>query len=214
VSLEAQVNTLLPAQKASAEAALAEAQVDIDKSEVVAGVTGRLEQFTLRVGDVVNPMMRPAGILVPREAGRVAIQAGFGQLEAQVIRPGMIGEATCPSLAWTIIPLVVTEVQPVIAAGQFRPSDLLLDPAQATAPGSVTVTLQALFEGGLDRLPPGSSCIVNAYTSTHDRLDDPGVGSLQRVGLHAIEAIGLVHAMILRMQAIVLPVRTLVFSGH
>jgi hypothetical protein len=33
--------------------------------------------------------------------------------------------------------------------------------------------------------------------------------------LHAIDATGLVHGMILRMQAIMLPMRTLVFSsGH
>ena len=39
------VSTLLPAEKASAEAALAEAQVDLDKTFVRAGVDGRVEQF-------------------------------------------------------------------------------------------------------------------------------------------------------------------------
>src|SRR5258708_10350211 len=61
----ARVSTLLPAEKASAEAALAQAQVDLDKTFVRAGVTGRVEQFALRIGDVVNPLMRPAGILIP-----------------------------------------------------------------------------------------------------------------------------------------------------
>ena len=55
------VSTLLPAEKASAEAALAQAQVDLDKTFVRAGVDGRVEQFLLRAGDVVNQMMRPAG---------------------------------------------------------------------------------------------------------------------------------------------------------
>ena len=50
------VSTLLPAEKASAEAALAEAQVDLDKTFVRAGVDGRVEQFLLRPGDVVNQM--------------------------------------------------------------------------------------------------------------------------------------------------------------
>ena len=58
---EAQISTLLPAQKASAEAALAQAEVELQKTVVRAGVSGRVEQFTLRVGDVVNPFMRPAG---------------------------------------------------------------------------------------------------------------------------------------------------------
>lgn len=68
-SVEAQISSLLPAQKASAEAALSQAQVELDKTVVRAGVDGKLEQFTLRKGDVVNPMLRPAGILIPTEAG-------------------------------------------------------------------------------------------------------------------------------------------------
>ena len=52
--LEERVNSLLPAQKASAEAALAEAEVDLAKTVIRAGVSGRLEQFTLRVGDIVT----------------------------------------------------------------------------------------------------------------------------------------------------------------
>src|SRR5205807_575875 len=66
------VTSLLPAEKASAEAALAEAQVDLDKTVTRAGVDGRVEQFTLRVGEVVNPMIRSAGILIPEGAGRQA----------------------------------------------------------------------------------------------------------------------------------------------
>ena len=59
------VSALLPAEKASAEAALAEAQVDLDKTYIRAGVDGRVEQFFLRPGDIVNPMIRSAGILIP-----------------------------------------------------------------------------------------------------------------------------------------------------
>ena len=59
------VSTSLPAQKASAEAALDQAQVDLDKTQVRAGVDGRVEQFLVRPGDVVNQLMRPAGILIP-----------------------------------------------------------------------------------------------------------------------------------------------------
>src|SRR6201999_1584765 len=83
-STEVQVSTLLPAAKASAEAALDQAQVDLDKTIVRAGVDGRVEQFLLRPGDVVNPLMRPAGVLVPAGAGQRSLQAGFGQIEAQV----------------------------------------------------------------------------------------------------------------------------------
>jgi multidrug resistance efflux pump len=212
-STEEEINKLLPAQLASAQAALEEALVALAKTTVYAGVTGRLEQFTLRVGDIVNPFMRPAGILVPIEAGRVSLQAGFGQIEAQVIRRGMIGEAACVSVPFKIIPLVVTEVQSVIAAGQLRPSDQLVDPMQAARPGAITAYLEPLFEGGLEALTPGSSCIVNVYTSNHDRLESEDVGTFHGIFLHMIDAVGVVHAAILRLQAIMLPVRTLVLSG-
>ena len=212
-STEAEVNTLLPAQKASAQAELEEAAVELAKTTVYAGVTGRLEQFTLRPGDLVNPIMRPAGILIPSEAGRIGLQAGFGQIEAQVIRRGMIAEAACISVPFRIIPLVVTEVQSVIAAGQLRPTDQLVDPMQVSRPGAITTYLEPLFQGGLDTLPPGSSCIVNAYTSNHDKLESADLGTLDRITLHMIDAVAVVHAAILRLQAILLPVRTLVLSG-
>jgi len=69
------LSTQLPAEKASAEAALAQSQVDLDKTFVRAGVDGRVEQFLIRVGDVVNQLMRPAGILIPEGAGRKVARA-------------------------------------------------------------------------------------------------------------------------------------------
>ncbi|KQV80467.1 biotin/lipoyl-binding protein [Rhizobium sp. Root1220] len=213
-TLAAKIKVLLPAQKASAEAALAQAQVELDKTLVRAGISGTVQQFTLRPGDVVNTMIRPAGILVPTQAGRGTLIAGFGQIEAQVIKRGMIAEATCIGRPFTIIPLVVTEVQDVIAAGQLRPTDQLIDVQQIARPGTLTVFLQPLFEGGLDKIPPGSSCIANAYTNNHDVLADPNIGTVRWVFLHVVDTVGLVHAMILRMQAMLLPVQTLVLSGH
>jgi multidrug resistance efflux pump len=212
-AIEARIRFQLPAEKASAEAALQQAQVELEKTLVVAGTDGIVQQFALRPGDVVNPMLRPAGILVP-EARITALLAGFGQIEAQVMKPGMIGEATCMALPWQIIPMVVTEVQDVIAAGQIRSTDQLVDLQQLPQGGTITVVMEPLYEGALDGLPQGASCIANAYSSNHDALDDPNLGTLQRVGLHAIDAVGLVHAMILRMQALLLPIQTLVLRGH
>ncbi|MBW8638150.1 HlyD family secretion protein [Hoeflea sp. WL0058] len=213
-SVETKINTLLPAQKKSAEAALAQAQVELDKTLVVAGVSGVVQQFTLRPGDVVNPLLRPAGILVPSEAGRKALIAGFGQIEAQVLKVGMIGEAACIGKPFTIIPLVITRIQPVIAAGQIRPSDQLIDVQQTANPGTITVYMEPLFEGGLENIPPGSSCVANAYTSNHEKLASGEVTGLHAVFLHAIGAMGVVHAAILRVQALRLPVETLVLGGH
>ena len=167
--IEIQLSSLLPSQKATAEATLAEAQVELSKTVVHAGVDGTVEQFTLRKGDIVNPFMRPAGILVPDEAGRRTVLAGFGQIEAQVIRVGMVAEITCAAKPLTIIPMVVTDVQEIVAAGRVRGSDQLIDIQQVTAPGTLTAFLEPLYEGGIEGLPPGSSCIANAYTSNHDQ---------------------------------------------
>jgi multidrug resistance efflux pump len=212
--LEDRVKSLLPAQKASAEAALAEAEVDLAKTVVRAGVTGRVEQFALRVGDIVNPFMRPAGVLIPEGAGHRTLFAGFGQIEAQIMKEGMIAEVTCVSKPFKVIPMVVTNVQDYIAAGQFRGGEQLIDAQQVARPGTLLVQLEALYTGGLEGVTPGSSCIANAYSNNHDVIASKETSALKGVALHVVDALGLVHALILRLQALVLPFKTLVFSGH
>jgi multidrug resistance efflux pump len=212
--LDERVKSLLPAQRASAEAALAEAEVDLAKTVVRAGVNGRVEQFALRVGDIVNPFMRPAGVLIPEDAGQQTLFAGFGQIEAQIMKVGMIAEVTCVSKPFTVIPMVVTDVQDYIAAGQFRGGEQLVDAQQVTRPGTLLVQLQPLFEGGLTGITAGSSCIANAYSNNHDVIVSKETGFLKGMALHAVDALGLVHALILRLQALVLPFQTLVFGGH
>jgi multidrug resistance efflux pump len=212
-SAAARISTLLPAEKASAEAALAQAQVDLDKTFVRAGVTGRVEQFALRAGDVVNPLMRPAGILIPEGAGQRSLQAGFGQIEAQVMKEGMLAEATCISRPWVIIPMVVTSVQDYIAAGQFRGGEQLIEAQNIVRPGTILVFLEPRDTGGLDGVTAGSSCIVNAYTSNHDVISAKDTPAGKRLVLHVVDAVGLVHALLLRIQALLLPI-TLVLSGH
>jgi hypothetical protein len=156
-SIETQISAVLPARKASAEAALDQAQVELDKTVVYAGLDGTVEQFALRVGDIVNPLMRPAGILIPTEAVRQGLFAGFAQIEAQVMKVGMIAEVACISKPFTVIPMVVTQVQEVVAAGQVRPTDVLIDTLQVAKPGTITVVLEPLYAGGLEGVPPTAS---------------------------------------------------------
>jgi multidrug resistance efflux pump len=208
------LSALLPAEKASAEAALAEAQVDLDKTFIRAGIDGRVEQFGLRPGDIVNPMIRSAGVLIPEGAGRRALMAGFGQIEAQVMKVGMVAEATCISKPWTIIPMVVTNVQDYIAAGQFRGGEQLIEAQQVARPGTILVFMEPIYKGGLEGVTPGSSCVANAYTSNHELIASGKLGSFKSLALHVVDAVGLVHAMLLRIQALLLPIKTLVLSGH
>ena len=74
--------------------------------------------------------------------------------------------------------------------------------------------LEPLYENGLEDVTPGSSCIANAYTSNPDELQKPGIGTGRAIALHVVDAVGLVHAMLLRIQALLLPIQTLVFGGH
>jgi multidrug resistance efflux pump len=208
------VSTLLPSEKASAEAELAQAQVELDKTVVRAGVSGRVEQFALRTGDVVNPLMRPAGILIPEGAGQRVLQAGFGQIEAQVLKEGMVAEATCISRPWVIIPMVVTTVQDYIAAGQFRGGEQLVEAQNVARPGTILVFLEPLYKGGLEGVSAGSSCIVNAYTSNHEEISAKETGTGRKIALHVVDGVGLVHALLLRIQALLLPIKTLVLAGH
>jgi len=211
---EERLSTFLPATKASAEAQLNQAEVELGKTVIRAGVNGRVEQFALRVGDIVNPLMRPAGILIPEGAGQQSLQAGFGQIEAQIMKPGMIAEVTCVSKPFTVIPMVVTDVQDYIAAGQFRGGEQLIDVPNVARPGTLLAFLEPLFKGGIDDVTPGSSCIANAYSNNHDTIVAKDTSAFRRVVLHVVDALGLVHALLLRLQALVLPFKTLVFSGH
>lgn len=209
------IEVVLPAKLKSLQAQLHEAEIELGKMTVYAGVDGSIDQFTLRVGDIVNPLLRPAGVLIPADAGRGRMIASFAQIEAQVIKPGMFAEAVCSSLPFTVIPMIVTEVQPHISSGQIRASDQLIDAARQIQPGTITTFLEPLYPGGLDKVAPGSQCVANAYTSNHERLSsDPSIGTGEFVLLHAIDAVGLVHAMLLRLQAILFPVQTLVLTGH
>jgi multidrug resistance efflux pump len=213
-SAQTKLSTLLPAEKATAEAAREQAQVELAKMVIYAGVSGRVEQFVLRVGDVVNPLMRPAGILIPEGAGKRYLVAGFGQVEAQILKPGMVAEATCVSKPWTIIPMVVASVQDAVSTGQVRATEQLVDARQITTAGTITAFLEPMFEGGMDGVTPGSSCIANAYSNNHDELSKQGIGFGRWLFLHVVDAVAVVHAMILRVHAAVLPIKVLVFSPH
>jgi len=213
-SIELRVTSVLPAEMETAKAVLAEAMVELDKTTVRAGVSGTVEQFFLRVGDIVNPLIRSAGILIPDGAGQRSLQAGFNQIEAQIMKVGMIAEVTCVSKPFTIIPMVVTDIQNAIAAGQFRGGEQLVDTQQVQRPGTLLVFLEPLYNGGLEGVTPGSSCIANAYSNNHDIIAAEGTSTMRRVALHVVDALGLVHALILRLQALVLSFKALVFSGH
>lgn len=215
-SARARTETLLPARRASAEAAIAQARVELDLTTVYAGTDGQVQQFGLQPGDYVSSVLRPAGIIVPEGtlSGHKRVQAGFNQISARVLKIGMVTEVLCTSVPFTIIPMVIVDIQEVVAAGQIRPTDTLVDLSQRQIAGTVLVGMEPLYAGGMDKVLPGSVCEANAYTSNHERLATDGdLTGLQRAGLHVIDTVGLVHAFILRIHAVLMPVKTLVLTG-
>ena len=126
----------------------------------------------------------------------------------------MVAEATCISKPWVVVAMVVTNVQAYIAAGQVRGGEQLIEAQQVARPGTILVFLEPIFKGGLEGVTPGSSCIANAYTSNHELISSGKIGSFKSFALHVVDATGLVHALLLRIQALLLPIKTLVLSGH
>ena len=212
----ANLNTLLPARQETAEDALEQAEVELEKTVIYAEISGRVTQLVLQPGDIVNPLLRPAGLLVPegKGSGTLAVQAGFNQLAAQVIKPGIIAEMTCMSKPFTIIPMVITDVQIPLASGQIRPTDQMLDLQDRARPGTLTVRMEPLYSDGLKGVLPGSKCIANAYTNNHELIASGHLSTPEFLFYHMVDTVGFVHALLLRIQTLLLPVKTLVFAGH
>lgn len=204
--------SLLPAQRASAVAALVQAETEITKATVYAGTDGNVQQFKLQPGDLVNPILRPAGILVPYSSGVGRFQAGFGQIAAQVVKVGMITEVTCASKPLVVIPMVITEVQGAIAGGQIRPTDQLVDIQDRRRPGTILATLEPIFEGHADAIPPGSICAAVGYTSRAAEREAGEITGFHALVTSIVDGMGIANALVIRGIALLLPIRVLVFG--
>ena len=74
--------------------------------------------------------------------------------------------------------------------------------------------MEPLYPGGLKKVMPGSKFIANACTDNHDLLESGELGFGETVFLNIASKVGLVHAIILRIQALLMPAQILVFSAH
>ncbi len=211
--IQSRIDSVLPAQRASAVSTLAQAQTEIEQATVHAGTSGTVQQFKLKPGDIVNPILRPAGILVPSSSGRGRFQAGFRQISAPVLKVGMIAEITCASKALTVIPMVVIEIQDSIASGQLRPTDQLIDIRDRARPGTIMVVLEPIFEGQADDVTPGSACVGVAYTSREAERESGEITGFGRFTSSIVDGMGIANALVIRIQTLLLPIRALIFPG-
>ena len=67
---------------------------------------------------------------------------------------------------------------------------------------------------GYEKPTPVQEMTIPVILDNHDLIAAKETGFLKGLWLHAIDAVGIVHAMLLRIQALLLPVKTLVLSGH
>ncbi len=209
--VQGRIDNLLPAQRASAEAQLVQAETEIKKSTVFAGTDGTVKQFVLKPGDIVNPILRPAGILVPTSSGRGRFQAGFQQISAQILHVGMITEITCSSKPLTVIPMVVIEIQDAITTGQLRPTDQLIDVQDRVRPGTVLAVLEPVFAGHADAVPRGSTCVGVAYSSHAAQIEAGKIRGISALVMRLVDGMGIANAIVIRAQALLLPIREIVF---
>ena len=124
----------------------------------------------------------------------------------------MVTEVTCASKPLTVIPMVVTEVQGAIAGGQLRPTDQLIDIADRQRPGTIMAVLEPIFEGHADAIPPGSICAGVAYTSRAAQREAGEITGFSAFVTALVDGMGIANAIVIRGQALLLPVRALVFS--
>jgi len=110
--------------------------------------------------------------------------------------------------------MVVTNVQTSIVGGQLRPTNQMVYFQDYTRAAALTVKSEALYDNGLERVLPGRKCIVNACTSNQEPIVTAELGTREFLYYHMIDAVGIVHVLILRIESRIVPVENLVFSGH
>ena len=73
--------------------------------------------------------------------------------------------------------------------------------------------LEPIFEGHADAIPPGSSCIGVAYTNREAAIEAGEIRGFGVLTTRIVDGMGIANALVIRIQALLLPVRALVFSG-
>ena len=159
--------------------------IDIDEE-------GTLLVLNLLLDQVIKPSIR-------EHQGRIVKQMGDGILAEFA---SVLNAVQC-----------AVEIQRAIAGGQFRPGDALVDLQDQRRPGTVSVFLSPVFEGHTAGIPPGSTCVGVAYTSRDAEIAAGKITGLSVLVTRIVDGMGIANAIVLRAQAILLPIRALVFSG-
>ncbi|MEM8812519.1 MAG: biotin/lipoyl-binding protein [Pseudomonadota bacterium] len=190
-----QLEQVLPAKRKSANAALRQAQVELEKTVVRSEVNGMIDQLTLHVGARASQIATaPSMLIIPDrdEAHPKRVMAGFSQVARSILYVGMPAEVACDTnfnvaMVDAVLPARIIGIQPEIAAGQITPTGRLLEPSQFSARGEITVFFEMVYPEHEEALVNGSGCIVQTY----DRNLGHGIAGHVLGGLGIIKAWGL-----------------------
>lgn len=74
------------------------------------------------------------------------------------------------------------------------------------------VVMEPVFPSHADAIPPGSTCVGAAYTSRAAEIEAGEITGFDAVVATIVDGMGIANAIVIRGQALLLPIRILVFS--
>ncbi len=157
-------------QVAAAQASIASAQLDIDHAEVRAGITGRVGDKTVQVGQYVQPGTRMLSLVPVQD---IYVVANFRETQLDGMRIGQHASVSVDALDGRQLDAVIQSFAPGTGA-QFA----LLPPENAT--GNFTKIVQRVpvrlrlhvDKNTLAQLMPGLSVTVEVDTRQHGTTPD------------------------------------------
>lgn len=196
-SARTDISQTIPAQRATAQAAVEAARVALDKTEVRSFTDGVITQLVMSEGSPASQLiLSPAMIIIPDRPKDLPIRitAGFSQVARASIYEGMPAEIACDSninLSFrnAVLPAKVAFIQPAVAAGQIVPGGQLLEPNLRMARGSMVVFFELEHHEHQKIMLDGSGCLVQTYTNNIDGISG-----------HIIAATGVIKAVGLRLK--------------
>ena len=74
------------------------------------------------------------------------------------------------------------------------------------------VVMEPVFKGHANSIPPGSACVGVAYTNRAAEREAGEITGFSAFISAMVDGMGIANALVIRGQALLLPIRVLVFS--
>ncbi|CZF80834.1 Inner membrane protein YibH [Grimontia celer] len=164
LSLTSQVNGV-DTTVAKAQAALEQAQFDLDSTIVRAPTDGYVTQVTLRPGMMAVPMpLRPVMTFVNEDRTRYV--GAFRQNSLLRLKPGFEAEFIFRALPGQTFQGKVVEVLPAIAEGQIQAQGMLVGDKMFNNQGRALVVLEMTDDISEHNLPNGTNVEIAVYSDS------------------------------------------------